>query len=174
MKNVMRFVPALLCVSALTLAGCSSKKAEEEPTFVRGSEAIGDVESLDSAPANNIFAIGEARTTDGMLPLYFAFDSSAIPKDQTPRMDVNAEFMRKHPGTTVRIEGNCDPRGTKEYNMALGERRALTAKRYLVNMGIDASRLETVSYGKERLLFPGHDELSWAQDRRDDFVAIGK
>ncbi len=173
MKSVMRFVPALLCVSALTLAGCSSKKAAEEPTFVEGSEAIGTVESLDSAPTN-IFAVGEARTTDGMLPLYFAFDSSSIPKDQMPRLEVNADFMRKHPGVTVRIEGNCDPRGTKEYNMALGERRALTAKRYLVNMGIDESLLETVSYGKERLLFQGHDELSWAQDRRDDFVAIGK
>ncbi len=171
MKNVMRYVPVLLCVSALTLAGCSAKKTSEE-MVVEEVEAMGPVESLDSAPSS--FGIGEARTTDGMLPLYFAFDSSAIPDDQGSRMEVNVDFMKKYSEVNVRIEGNCDPRGTKEYNMALGERRALTAKRYLVNMGIDESRLETVSYGKERLLFTDHDELAWAQDRRDDFVVIEK
>ncbi len=172
MKNVVRFVPVLLCLSALTLAGCSSKKPAPEPVIVEEDvESIGVVEPLDS-PSPETFAVGEARTTDGMLPLYFAFDSSSVSEDQEPRMDVNAEFMKKYPEVMVRVEGNCDPRGTKEYNMALGERRALTAKRYLVNMGIDESRLETVSYGKERLLFMGHDELSWAQDRRDDFVVI--
>lgn len=171
MKSVMRFVPALLCVSVLTMAGCSSKKTMEEPVVVEESEAIGVVEPLDSTPIS--FGVGEARTTDGMLPVYFGFDSSEIPGDQVSRIGVNADFMKKHGDVVVRIEGNCDPRGTKEYNMALGERRALTAKKYLVNMGIDQYRLETVSYGKERLLFRGHDELSWAQDRRDDFVVVG-
>ncbi len=169
MKNVMRVVPAVSCVLFLTLAGCSSKKPVEQPV-VEEQEAIGAIESLDSAPSS--FTIGEARTTDGMLPVYFGFDSSEIAADQLPRIEVNADFMKQYGEVAVRIEGNCDPRGTKEYNMALGERRALTAKKYLVNMGIDEGRLETISYGKERLLFRGHDELSWAQDRRDDFVVI--
>ena len=72
----------------------------------------------------------------------------------------------------IRIEGNCDPRGTKEYNLALGERRALSAQKYLVNLGVDASRMNTVSWGEEKLLLYGHDELSWAQNRRDDFVIV--
>ena len=70
------------------------------------------------------------------------------------------------------IEGNTDPRGTNEYNMALGERRALSAKKYLVNLGISDSRLSTISFGEERLLMHGHDELSWAQNRRADFVIV--
>lgn len=170
MKNVMRIFSVLLCVSVLAIAGCSSKKAMEEPIAVAESEAMGSVESLDTTSPT--FGVGEARTTEGMLPVYFAFDSSEIPVEQVPRIEVNADFMKNHSNIVVRIEGNCDPRGTKEYNMALGERRALTAKKYLMNMGIDQSRLHTVSYGKERLLFRGHDELSWAQDRRDDFVVV--
>ena len=71
---------------------------------------------------------------------------------------------------TIRIEGNCDSRGTNEYNMALGERRALSAKKYLVNLGVVESRLSTVSYGEEKMLLHGHDELSWSQNRRADFV----
>ncbi|MCK5229763.1 MAG: OmpA family protein, partial [Desulfobulbaceae bacterium] len=68
------------------------------------------------------------------------------------------------------IEGNCDERGTNEYNMALGERRARSAKKYLTNLGVEGSRIETISYGEEKPLNYGHDELSWSQNRRDDFV----
>jgi peptidoglycan-associated lipoprotein len=80
--------------------------------------------------------------------------------------------MKQNSSATVRIEGNCDPRGTKEYNLALGERRAQSAKKYLVNLGVDESRLSTVSWGEEKLLLYGHDEISWAQNRRDDFVIV--
>ncbi|MCK9173948.1 MAG: OmpA family protein [Desulforhopalus sp.] len=170
MFSMKSALPALLCISALTLAGCSGKKvAPVEPQAV--DENVGAVESLDSTPV--ALGIGEGRTTEGMLPVYFAFDSDGIPADQVSRMEVNADFMKKNSTVPVRIEGNCDPRGTKEYNMALGERRALTAKNHLQDLGIGAERLSTVSYGKERLLFPGYDEMAWAQDRRDDFVVIG-
>ncbi len=172
MFTIKSALPALLCVSALTLAGCSGKKpAPVEPQAVDETETVGVVESLDSTPL--ALGIGEGRTTEGMLPVYFAFDSSKIPADQVSRMEVNADFMKKNNTVSVRIEGNCDPRGTQEYNMALGERRALTAKSYLQSLGIAAERLSTVSYGKERLLFPGYDEMAWAQDRRDDFVVDG-
>ena len=78
--------------------------------------------------------------------------------------------MKKNAGMEIRIEGNCDPRGTNEYNMALGERRALVAKKYLVNLGIPKANLSTVSYGEERILVQGDDEAAYAQNRRDDFV----
>lgn len=107
----------------------------------------------------------------GMFPVYFDFDQSEIRQDQIKRMEANADFITSN-SYDIRIEGNCDPRGTNEYNMALGERRALSAQKYLINLGVDAAKLSTISYGEERLLLQGDDELSWAQDRRDDFVAI--
>jgi peptidoglycan-associated lipoprotein len=113
----------------------------------------------------------EGRTSPGMVPVYFDFDKSNIRKDQVGRMQTNADFMKKSK-SAIRIEGNCDPRGTNEYNMALGERRAIGAKKYLVNLGIPAATLTTVSYGKERILVEGLDEAAYAQNRRDDFVIV--
>ena len=85
-------------------------------------------------------------------------------------MKVNADFLKDHPDTKIRIEGNCDSRGTREYNLALGEKRAQGAKKYFINLGIMAERIATVSLGEEKILLHGHDEMSWAQNRRDDFV----
>ncbi len=167
-KKVKSLLPLLLCVSVITLAGCSSKKDGADLNANANGEAMGAVESLDSKP----LGISEGRTTEGMLPVYFNFDSSEIKSDQVSRIEVNGEFIKKHTGATVRIEGNCDPRGTNEYNMALGERRALSAKKYLVNLGVNEAQLTTVSYGEERMLLHGHDELSWAQNRRADFVVV--
>jgi peptidoglycan-associated lipoprotein len=168
LKSVKILLPALICVSVMVLSGCGKKTETDEAVAVEtNSEAMGAEESLDSKP----LGISEGRTTEGMLPVYFNFDSSEIKADQVSRIEVNADFIKKT-DVNVRIEGNCDPRGTNEYNMALGERRALSAKKYLVNLGVDESRLTTVSYGEERMLLHGHDELSWAQNRRDDFVVV--
>jgi peptidoglycan-associated lipoprotein len=168
-KKVEKLLLALTCVSVIALSGCGSKKAvtDEGLTAKTDKEALGAEESLDSKP----LGISEGRTTEGMLPVYFDYDSSQIKDDQAGRIEVNGEFI-KSMTLPVRIEGNCDPRGTNEYNMALGERRALSARKYLVNLGVDASRLTTVSYGEERMLLHGHDELSWSQNRRDDFVVL--
>ncbi|WP_457575738.1 OmpA family protein [Desulfomarina sp.] len=168
LKSVKILLLALICVSVMVLSGCGKKTDTDEGVAVEtNSEALGAEESLDSKP----LGISEGRTTEGMLPVYFNFDSSEIKADQVPRIEVNAEFIKKT-DMNIRIEGNCDPRGTNEYNMALGERRALSAKKYLVNLGVDESRLSTVSYGEERMLLHGHDELSWSQNRRDDFVVV--
>ena len=107
-----------------------------------------------------------------MLPVYFDFDKSDIRADQVERVENNADFLKKSSTVRIRIEGNCDERGTNEYNLALGERRAQSAKKYLVNLGVADARLETVSWGEEKVLLFGHDEISWAQNRRDDFVII--
>jgi peptidoglycan-associated lipoprotein len=168
-KKLRVVLPALLCVSIMALSGCSSKKATDQG-MKEGvkSEAIGQEESLESKP----LGISEGRTTEGMMPVYFDFDHSDIKKDQVSRVEGNAEFMKSKMNYQIKIEGNCDPRGTNEYNMALGERRALSAKKYLMNLGVDEARLSTISYGEERLLLQGNDEASWAQDRRDDFVVV--
>lgn len=170
MARKERFVlPALLCLSMIALTGCGSDKQTDQAMKVDAKPAAaGPVESLDSKP----LGISEGRTTEGMLPVYFDYDSSDIRKDQVSRIQVNADFIKKNSKYEIRIEGNCDPRGTNEYNMALGERRALAAKKYLVNLGVSEAKLSTVSYGEERLLLQGQDETSWAQNRRDDFVVV--
>jgi len=110
------------------------------------------------------------RTSMGLSPVYFNFDQATIRTDMADRMANNAMFLKQLQGAKVIIEGNCDERGTKEYNLALGQRRALNAQEYLVNLGVEANRIRTVSYGEERPLFVGQDEESYAQNRRADFI----
>ncbi len=89
-------------------------------------------------------------------------------------LDIMAEFMLKHPSIKIRIEGNCDERGTEEYNLALGEKRAKAAKEYLVSKGVSPDRIEIISYGKDRPLDPAHNEKAWAKNRRDHFVILSR
>lgn len=158
-----------LCLVVLVglLSACGSKQSDNQ-ALVPDSDptALGQAESLES-PAIGIM---EGRTTGPMLPVYFGFDSYSINGDQVSRMQVNADYMKDKGEVRVRIEGNCDPRGTREYNLALGERRALGAKRYLVHLGIDSERISTVSLGEEKLLLQGTNQKEMARNRRDDFV----
>jgi len=104
--------------------------------------------------------------------IYFDFDKSFIKLEYRPILNEKAAFLKDYPEMRVRIEGNCDERGTNEYNLALGERRANSAKNFLVSWGIAADRIEIISYGEERPRGFGHNEDSWSQNRRDDFVLI--
>ena len=123
-----------------------------------------DVEGTDE------FKREHGRSSMGLSPIYFDFDQAAIRPDMMDRMANNALFLKQLQGSGVIVEGNCDERGTKEYNLALGQRRALNAKEYLVNLGVEAGRIRTVSYGEERPLFPGQDENAYSQNRRADFL----
>jgi len=106
--------------------------------------------------------------------IYFDFDRSFIRPEYRFILEKKVEFLKEFPEYYLRIEGNCDERGTNEYNLALGDRRADSAKSYLISRGISADRIETLSYGEERPLAVGHNEESWAQNRRDDFVLMKK
>lgn len=110
------------------------------------------------------------RCSENLFPVYFDFDQSGIRSDMTEVLVKNAEQMQQAPGAAIVIEGNSDERGTNEYNLALGERRALAAKQYLIDLGVDAARIQTISYGEERPLFEGQDEDTYSQNRRDDFI----
>jgi len=109
-----------------------------------------------------------------LLPVFFAFDSQEIDDAMRATLDANADVLRRYPNWVVTIEGHCDERGTAEYNLALGERRALAARAYLVQVGVSGDRLRTVSYGKEFPFDPGHDEAAWAKNRRAHFVITSK
>ena len=104
--------------------------------------------------------------------VYFQFDSSRISSSESPKLDEIASYLMSNSGTGVVIEGNCDSRGSDEYNRALGERRALAAKEYLTGRGVAESRIRTISYGEERPAVQGEDEAARAKNRRDEFVAV--
>jgi peptidoglycan-associated lipoprotein len=107
-------------------------------------------------------------------PVFYGLDLDTIDAAGQQALNANAELMKKYPTWIVTIEGHSDERGTAEYNLALGERRALAARNYLVSLGIPADRLRTVSYGKEFPFEPGHDESSWSKNRRAHFVVTSK
>jgi peptidoglycan-associated lipoprotein len=107
-------------------------------------------------------------------PVFYALDSSELDQAGQQVLNANAEVLRKYATWIITIEGHCDERGTAEYNLALGERRALAAKTYLVSLGIPTERLRTVSYGKEFPFDPGHDESAWSKNRRAHFVVTSK
>ncbi len=110
------------------------------------------------------------RSTEGLYPIYFNFDQATIRPDMVVNMERNSEYIRQIPNARVVIEGNTDERGTNEYNIALAERRAQNTKQYLIDLGTDAARIRTVSYGEEKPLFLGQDEISYAHNRRADFT----
>ncbi len=124
-------------------------------------------ESMEEAAAREAAAAAAA----GMHPIYFDFDQSVIRNDARDVLKANAEWLKSHPNAKVRIEGNCDERGAKEYNQALGQRRAASAKKYLVDLGISAKRISLVSYGKEKPICSESTEGCWQKNRRDDLVA---
>jgi peptidoglycan-associated lipoprotein len=112
-----------------------------------------------------------AKAVAGLQPVYFDFDRSFIRDDAKPVMKANAEYLKANPKIKIRIEGNCDERGTIEYNQALGQRRAQAAKKYLTDLGISASRISLISYGKEKPICTESNEDCWQRNRRDDLIA---
>ncbi len=166
-----------------SLTGCGKKKPADDAaaaaTSAEGGQATaptgdtpGTDESLTSAGSGLTGAgsAAEGRTSGPMLPVFFNYDSSKIEGDQVSRIEHNGDFLKENKDKKIRVEGNCDERGTREYNLALGERRANAAKKYLIHLGVEANRLSTVSWGEEKPLVFGQDEQSWTQNRRADFV----
>ena len=111
----------------------------------------------------------QARKAGALENIYFDFDKYNLRPEAVQKLDKTAAWLSKKAGVKVRIEGHCDERGTSEYNLALGDRRANSAKKYLVDLGIAADRLATISYGEERPADAGHNEAAWSKNRRDEF-----
>jgi peptidoglycan-associated lipoprotein len=109
-----------------------------------------------------------------LKPVYFELDSSDLSAANQKTLDEDAALLKRYTSWTVTVEGHCDERGTAEYNLALGERRAIAARAYLISLGIAADRLRTVSYGKEFPFDPGHDESAFTKNRRAHFVITAK
>jgi peptidoglycan-associated lipoprotein len=150
---------------AESLAADSARRAQEE------AERIARQRAADSAAAVAA-TTAEVRNMLAAM-IHFDFDRSNIrPGDDQSMLDQKVAILTANPDLRIRISGHCDERGSDEYNLALGNRRATSAKQYLVSHGIDASRIETASFGEERPIAMGHDEDSWAQNRRDEFEIL--
>lgn len=137
-----------------------------EPTVVPPEPVPSD--AISSAP------LDELNRNSPLKPVFFELDSSDLSRDGQKVLDDNAGLLKRYGTWTVTIEGHCDERGTAEYNLALGERRAAASRAYLVSLGIPADRLRTVSYGKEFPFDPGHDESAFSKNRRAHFVITAK
>jgi peptidoglycan-associated lipoprotein len=184
----------MVTVMALSLGACAKKKPPvARPVPPPPSEATASAapakppappEPVREPPVTPPSPVAEDRMATASLdeinknsplkPIFFDYDRSDVSADAQRILDANAEVLKKNRSWVITIEGHCDERGTAEYNLALGERRALSARTYLVSLGIPAERVRTVSYGKEFPFDPAHNAESWARNRRDHFVVTQK
>jgi len=162
-----KIVTILLLSSGLALAGCASKPKElpPQPTGTTGTTTTNPPPSqqpMGPMPGSQADFLASV-LADTIL---FDTDRYTIDSEDQGVLQSQAQWLARYPDRRITIEGHCDERGTRDYNLALGERRANAAKNYLVSVGIDPSRITTVSYGKERPIALGSDEASWAKNRR--------
>ncbi len=177
-KCIKGFILPVLLVLVVALCGACAAKGKGVPVPAErvtpaptGEEQTPSPDIIDS----ELEALKkEAQAEGALMPIYFDYDKSSLTPDAKINLDKTAAWLSKKTTVNIRIEGNCDERGTNEYNMALGERRANSAKEYLVKLGVSANRLETISWGEEKPLEPGQSEAAWAKNRRDDFYPTSK
>jgi len=157
---VLRRALAVAAVVGAMGTGCKSTQPASTSGSGMGSEGMAE-------------RTPPAMSHSGESPLasvYFDFDEFKLRMDAQGTLKSNAQLMRDNPSWQVQIEGNCDERGSDEYNLALGKKRAEAAKSYLVDLGIDSTRIATISYGEENPAVQGSSEMAWSKNRRDDFV----
>jgi len=172
----------VLCVAGLVVVGCAKKQTVKSDGASGAGSASGaangaavkeaPVTPAAVSPATPAVAPGIAVTEEKKSlfdDVRFDFDKSVVTADGRKTCRIVADYLKKHP-EKLQIEGHCDERGTSEYNMALGERRATAVMSYLVSLGVPKAELSTVSFGEEKPLDPGHDEGAWAKNRRAHFV----
>jgi peptidoglycan-associated lipoprotein len=169
-----RFATAILLASATTLAACARQAPEELPPPPPTDTATPTPTPTQTTPTGPQVG-SQAHFEDavnGQNVIYFDTDRFNIDSADAAALQTQAQYLARYPQIRVTVEGHADERGTREYNLALGERRANAAKNYLVGLGVDASRVATVSYGKERPVALGSNEQAWAQNRRAVSVVI--
>jgi peptidoglycan-associated lipoprotein len=175
----------ILCFG-LIMIGCPKKTTmKEEPSVKKEEAAKAEAERAKETKAKEQFEkslvaektpgiAGEVFESSLLKDIHFDFDKYDVRPQDAAILKENAALLKKYPNLKVQIEGHCDERGTVEYNLALGERRANHAKNYIVSLGISPARVSTISYGKEKPLDPGHNEEAWAKNRRAHTVVTAK
>jgi peptidoglycan-associated lipoprotein len=166
----MRSFQKLAGCFAAVLAACASTPP---PTPTPQPAPVATPAPAPAPPPPREMPPAETRPMVAAVSVYFDFDSSTISDEGRSKLQSFYEAVQRRSDQRVRIEGNCDERGTAEYNLALGQRRADAAKKYLMNLGMDGARIRTVSNGKEKPRGQGHDEDAWRENRRDDVQPEG-
>lgn len=176
MRNLMWI---WLAAGALAIGGCATKKPVQKPATETsqgaeagaGSQGAGSGEGVTTAPlGDDTASAGPQGELLSKRIIYFEFDRAELKPEDETLIAAHARYLASHPGTRVRLEGHTDERGTREYNIGLGERRAQTVRTALLAQGVAAAQITTVSYGEERPAVEGHDEAAYAQNRRVEFV----
>ena len=166
-----RLTLAAITAASLALGACATKAPKQLPPDPGPAVSTASTQPVPTGPAAGSQADFLAQMA-GQDTIFFDTDKFNIDGADQAALQAQAAWLQKYPGKRASIEGHADERGTREYNLALGERRANAAKNYLVSLGVDASRLTTVSYGKERPMALGSDEESWAKNRRAVTITI--
>lgn len=187
MKNTLYKLGCIICIVSLAMimvTGCAKKT---ETTQIPGATSAEQAKAQEAAAAEEAArqqALKEQALKEqqealkkqllaeaaSFVDIHFDFDKYDLKPEARDILSGLGDWLIAHRDFEIAIEGHCDERGTKEYNLALGERRADSAKNYLVNLGVDGARITTISYGEELPLDPGHTEEAWAKNRRDHFV----
>jgi peptidoglycan-associated lipoprotein len=170
-KNMRHYSAIALAVSAAVLfAGCSSTKLDEKPKIEDKPVTAAPQPTTDNRTITPVTTQDLPAPSDANRSVYFDFDSYVVKDEFTPVIQTNSKFLSAKKGQTAKIQGNTDERGTAEYNLALGQKRAEAVRKSLATMGVPESQMEAVSLGKEKPKAEGHDEAAWAQNRRADIV----
>ncbi len=182
---------SLICLCVLVLVGASACRRNQPPvarptppapppaastTPPSPPEPMREPMPPEPLPSDDVAArsLDDLNRDSPLRPVFYDYDSSDVNDASRAILQANAAVLKKYPSWVVTIEGHCDERGTAEYNLALGERRAVSARQYLISLGIDGNRLRTVSYGSEFPFDPGHNETAWGRNRRAHFVITAK
>ena len=175
-------IMALFAVSlAVVATGCKYDKAGKggaggagSGSDINGQDISGESGSIAGASEGKFEDLYTRCTDVDFAPVYFGFDSTVVPQGELGKIDAVAQHLTDKTDRVVVVEGNCDERGSSEYNMSLGENRAIIIRNYLVQSGIAADRIQTRSYGAEKPAVDGHDESAWAKNRRGEFAIFQK
>ena len=173
---------ALSIVVASLVAACGSQEVKKDvpvadrttPTTQPSQTATPSTTSPTTQPTIAANPLTDPKNILSKRSVYFDFDSNVVKDEFRPVVQAHARYMVDRKDAKVRIEGNCDERGSREYNLALGQRRAEAVKRVMTVLGVQEGRIETVSFGEEKPASAGHDEAAWAQNRRGDIKYAGE
>ena len=168
----MKKIVVVLAVAALlAVVGCAKQPVATEATVSEQPVASGQVQGADQSSVTGSAVQDSAMTPDGLQRVYFDFDQYTLSDDAKAALEANAAFLMAKPSVQIKIDGHCDERGSDEYNLALGEKRALAVMNYLVSLGVAKERLSVISYGEERPLVAASTAEAYAQNRRAEFIA---
>ncbi len=177
MVQVVRKLSFVVLASTLIfgLGACKSKKSSEDTAApVEANADDGKAPQIESTPMNFDAAGSDSGKIEGLQSINFEYDKASLSSEAKKKIQGNADWMKKNTNAKLQIEGHCDARGSIEYNLSLGERRAQAVKSYMTSLGVAAGRLSIISYGKEKPLSNGDSEADYQKNRRANFVPLGQ